>query len=317
MRKILSIFLVLGLMFITTFAFADSKFNQNFTEPTFSPRIVVSKTAAYTATATDDEIKVSTASGGVTITLPSISGLASSGLGTKAFKIKKTTADNNIVTISPASGNTIDGTTAYVLTHNDDFVLIASQTGSSNWQIDYSSNIMNCSVTTGICTAGLGVVAYGGSAFAGHTISVVAITTTVVSSTGAVGTSPTSTTITIPTGQFDTAGETLKWHIVGSMSGDNGAKGFAVNLGGNDYFSITTTEEATGNYQLNCWLTALGPAKQKGGCLFIQDATNTKLTVDSNLTVDLSSGGIAKITLRPTDASDAVSATYEELLYLK
>ena len=66
--------------------------------------------AAYTASKSDHCLLVSTASGGVTITLP-----AASAAPYKVFIIKKTTTDSNTVTIS-TGGGTIDGSASVAFT---------------------------------------------------------------------------------------------------------------------------------------------------------------------------------------------------------
>lgn len=65
----------------------------------------VAKTAAYTATESDEVIDVDATSAPVTITLPAV---ATTRLG-KRYVIKKTDVSANAVTVDGASAETIDG----------------------------------------------------------------------------------------------------------------------------------------------------------------------------------------------------------------
>jgi flagellar hook assembly protein FlgD len=71
---------------------------------------VATKTASYTATAADEVILVSAASGAVTITLPAASGAAG-----RRYTIKKTDVGLNTVTIDGNGSETIDGALTLVI----------------------------------------------------------------------------------------------------------------------------------------------------------------------------------------------------------
>jgi len=134
--------------------YAGSRWNDNNTEPQFNPTAQVTKTASYTATLSDSYIKVTTSTADLTVTLPAISTLSTNGLGSKSYKIEKTDAVRYDVLIAPASGNTIDGTTGYAITYDDDFVVLSATAGSTDWQINYSDEVVNTAVATGFVTIG-------------------------------------------------------------------------------------------------------------------------------------------------------------------
>lgn len=106
-------------------------------EPQYNPRNIVAKTGNYTATVADDLINVSAAA---TITLPAISALAASNLGSKTFKIVNTGTANVLVTISPATGETIGGAASYTLTINNDYVILTSNPTTLQWDIGWPAN---------------------------------------------------------------------------------------------------------------------------------------------------------------------------------
>jgi len=76
----------------------------------FSSAETGNKTSAYTVTSSDDVVFVDDSGGSVTITLPS-----AVGLDGKTFTIKKVSSSLNTVTISAASGQTIDGASSVTL----------------------------------------------------------------------------------------------------------------------------------------------------------------------------------------------------------
>lgn len=151
MKKLFAAILAL---LVPALIIAGSQYNSNWTKPAYQYRSIVTKTASYTATVADDYIKVSTSAGAATITLPAISTLATNGLARKAYKIEKTTSDVNLVTVSPASGNTIDGTTAYIVSKQNDYIVISADSVSLDWVVSYSDDILDVDVTTGAVTVG-------------------------------------------------------------------------------------------------------------------------------------------------------------------
>lgn len=89
---------------------------------------IVSKTGAYTATATDHTILCNATSAAFTITLP-----ASSGATRRRYVIKKTDSSANAVTIDGNASETIDGATTYAL--NNQYESVEIQCDGSNWHI--------------------------------------------------------------------------------------------------------------------------------------------------------------------------------------
>lgn len=87
---------------------------------------VVSKTAAYTATDSDDVILVDATAGAVTITLPTAVGRAG-----KRYTIKKIDSSANAVTIDPNGTETIDRAATVVLGAQDAAAIIESD--NANW----------------------------------------------------------------------------------------------------------------------------------------------------------------------------------------
>ena len=89
---------------------------------------VISKTAAYTATARDQTILCNASSGAFTVTLP-----AAQGISGRIYRIKKTDSGGNAVTVDGNSSETIDGATTNVLSSQYDVVEL--QCDGSNWHV--------------------------------------------------------------------------------------------------------------------------------------------------------------------------------------
>lgn len=91
---------------------------------------VATKTANYTATATDNILLVSAASGSVTITLPTAVGATG-----QTYTIKRTdTTYTNTLTVATTSSQTIDGATTYGLLWVQ-YAYVQVVSDGSNWQI--------------------------------------------------------------------------------------------------------------------------------------------------------------------------------------
>jgi hypothetical protein len=84
-----------------------------------------SKTANYTATATDYTILTDATAGAITISLPDASSLSG-----KTYIIKKTDSSSNAVTIDPNGSQTIDGVTTYTLSTQYKYVTVQAYGGS-------------------------------------------------------------------------------------------------------------------------------------------------------------------------------------------
>lgn len=87
---------------------------------------ITTKTATYTATASDYTILCNNTSGSITINLP-----AASGCSGRVYIIKKISGASNNVVIDGNASETIDGTTTRTLTVQYESVLI--QSDGSNW----------------------------------------------------------------------------------------------------------------------------------------------------------------------------------------
>jgi hypothetical protein len=152
--KKLFLSLVLALL-IPGLTFAGSKFNDNYTEYSFNARNVVTKTASYTATLSDSYIKVTASTAALTITLPAISTLGTNNYSSKAYKILKTDATAHHIIVSPSStANTIDGTTGYRVTKQNDFIVFYAMAGSTDWKVSYADDIVDTNVASGVVTIG-------------------------------------------------------------------------------------------------------------------------------------------------------------------
>ena len=151
MKKILSLIAVL--LLVGTVAYAGSDFNHNRTEPTFNARKVVTKTTSYTATFSDSYIKVNNTAAAV-ITLPAISTVNANGYQRYAYKISKISSNPFLVTVTPNGSDTIDGTTGYVVANANDFIIISSDSTSTNWDVSYADDILDTNVATGAITVG-------------------------------------------------------------------------------------------------------------------------------------------------------------------
>lgn len=98
-------------------------------------------TTTYTILATDDFVVVTLASAPCTVTLPSIATLFAQGFGAKSYKIKTTNGATYALTVAPATGDTIDGTTSFVMDEANDYIVI--QAGLNNdWAIEDTNAVI-------------------------------------------------------------------------------------------------------------------------------------------------------------------------------
>lgn len=88
---------------------------------------VVTKTADYTATTSDEVILVDASGGGVTITLPTAVGTAN------MYSVKKTDSSANLVTVATSASQTIDGGTTAQL--KVQYASISVVSNNANWFI--------------------------------------------------------------------------------------------------------------------------------------------------------------------------------------
>lgn len=119
--------------------------------PSYNPKTTITKTAAYTAAATDDYIKVTTSSADIVITLPEIATLTKSA----RYKILKTDATTYKVIVTPATGDTIGGESTRYLIHQNGYMLIKSG-ANKNWVVEYESPYIVEDHEAGTFTTGIG-----------------------------------------------------------------------------------------------------------------------------------------------------------------
>jgi hypothetical protein len=91
-------------------------------------RAIVSKSGAYTATASDSVMEVNAGSGAVTITVPTAAGIAG-----RLYTIKKTDASANAVTVAATGGQTFDGSATISLSTQNQHVTVISN--GTNWDL--------------------------------------------------------------------------------------------------------------------------------------------------------------------------------------
>lgn len=89
---------------------------------------VVSTSTNYSVLKTDNTISASSASGTITITLPTAANISG-----KLFNIKKSDSSANPVVITTTSSQTIDGQTTQILTYQYECLSVVSN--GSNWLI--------------------------------------------------------------------------------------------------------------------------------------------------------------------------------------
>lgn len=99
----------------------------------------LTKTTAYTVTTSDGGALINgdTTAAGFTITLPSISSVAASGQS-MALKIIKTDATVNVLTVTPATGDTIGGESTRKIVNQNGYMVIRSA-GGKDWAVDFES----------------------------------------------------------------------------------------------------------------------------------------------------------------------------------
>lgn len=128
--------LLVGMLFLITGIGSSETFRQGGERISFNPSAIVTKTTAYTVTSGDSEILVNATGGAITITLPTIASVTTGG--TKSYKIKKTDASTYVVTVTPATGDTIGFESTRKLLNQNDYMVISTGPGK-NWSVDYES----------------------------------------------------------------------------------------------------------------------------------------------------------------------------------
>ena len=117
----------------------------HFKAPSFNPRVIQTKTAAYTVLMSDDEVKMN---GEYTATLPAISTMAANSVGGKCVKIKN--IGSSTVTISCNSADTIEdgssaGATSIYLYNGNDYVILEADLPAKQWKVKYPSPAFDAS----------------------------------------------------------------------------------------------------------------------------------------------------------------------------
>jgi len=158
MKKILAATLAILLFAGSAHAITDrlgAKYSLDFNQTK-----TLSKTTAYTVTTTDGGALINgdTTSAGFTVTLPLLSTVAASGQS-MSVKIVKTDASVNVLTIAPATGNTIGGESARKIINQNGFVILTSQ--GKDWSVDFESPYVVEDHEAG--TANIGTQSYGAS----------------------------------------------------------------------------------------------------------------------------------------------------------
>jgi hypothetical protein len=122
----------------TTRQFADLDSTQTFTSKTLTTptlttplcngirRAVLSRTSAYTTTASDSTILCNASTGAFAVTL--LTSVGNTGL---IFTIKKVDSSANAITVNTTSSQTIDGAATFTLSTQWSFVVL--QSDGANW----------------------------------------------------------------------------------------------------------------------------------------------------------------------------------------
>jgi hypothetical protein len=99
----------------------------------------LSKTSAYTVTTSDAGALINgdTTSAGFTVTLPSLASVAQSGQS-MAIKVIKTDSSVNVLTIAPATGDTVGGESTRKIINQNGYVVLSSA-GGKNWDVAFES----------------------------------------------------------------------------------------------------------------------------------------------------------------------------------
>ena len=139
MKHLKTIFAVMiSLLLVIGVAFADTQ-RLGGTSFSFNPTKSVTKTAAYTATTSDSQIRVDATSSAITITLPSVeSALTGKRL---VLKVIKTDSSTNMVTVTAGTGDTIGGEASRKVINQNDYIVIQAGPGS-DWRVAYETSYL-------------------------------------------------------------------------------------------------------------------------------------------------------------------------------
>lgn len=135
MKTILAV--VLGVLLIAgTIALAETARLGKIYAYSFNPTRTVAKTAAYTLTTSDSQVNVTCSSADIAITLPSVA--SARAVGGKTYKVVKSDATTYVVTLTPATGDTVGYESTRKILSQNGFIVVSVGTGN-NWSVDYES----------------------------------------------------------------------------------------------------------------------------------------------------------------------------------
>ncbi|MFZ2950898.1 MAG: hypothetical protein WA003_15595 [Desulfuromonadaceae bacterium] len=125
----------------------------------FNQTKVLTKTTTYTVTTSDGGALINgdATAAGFTITLPSLSSVSASGQS-MALKVIKTDSSVNVLTVAPATGDTIGGESARKIVNQNSYMVISSASGK-NWDVSFESPYVVEDHEAG--TSNIGTQSYG------------------------------------------------------------------------------------------------------------------------------------------------------------
>ena len=150
LRSIMTV--VLAMMLFVGLAYAETA-RLGSDRATFNPTRSVTKTAAYTLTTSDSEVKFTAASANIVATLPSVADAMATGR--QSYKILKTDATTYAIVVTPATGSTIGGEATRYLVGQNAYMIIHAGPGK-DWTIDYESPYIVENHKLGTYTTGIG-----------------------------------------------------------------------------------------------------------------------------------------------------------------
>lgn len=142
-----------ALMLIATFAYSETSRLGKTYPLTFNPTRVSAKTADYTLTTSDSEVDVTCTSADIVITLPALSSARANG--SKVYKIKKADATTYVVTLTPATGETVGKESTRKILSQNGYIVVSSGPGS-DWSVDYETPYIVEDHEAGTYTTGIG-----------------------------------------------------------------------------------------------------------------------------------------------------------------
>ncbi len=149
MKKLLSIMLIVSIIIMVGYFVSAETFRQGDVRFSYNPSNIVTKTAAYTLTASDSMVKVTASTANIVITLPTVA--STRAAGARSYKILKTDATGYAIVVTPASGDTIGGESTRYLIAQNDYVVISAGSGV-NWAVGFESPLIKEDYEAGTVT---------------------------------------------------------------------------------------------------------------------------------------------------------------------